>query len=191
MNENFVEGKKREKMPTPLSLQQALHALNFPNYAGIDVDNEEHYRTIVAWLEDQKIRLWQTTERAGLRNKSSEKWSAEYRKVHYCFHEKHILMSPLQYLDELDCPYKDREDEHLLQLDWLLKHALALQYAENCTSSLATFSSFIITSAADELHQHRAGASTQNGAASPLDKLDGALLPFSDCKSHSHYFFSE
>ncbi|XP_065563317.1 RNA transcription, translation and transport factor protein-like [Artemia franciscana] len=75
--------------------------------------DEDQFRSVILWLEDQKIRQYKIEEREGLRDvKSSLAWSKSYEK----------------YLEAVGCPsfLKTRNE----QLDWLLCLAIKLVYQE-------------------------------------------------------------
>ena len=77
--------------------------------------DEDQFRSVILWLEDQKIRQYKIEEREGLRDvKSSLAWSKSYEK----------------YLEAVGCPsfLKTRNE----QLDWLLCLAIKLVYQEKC-----------------------------------------------------------
>mmetsp|Transcript_11716 Transcript_11716/g.21963 ORF Transcript_11716/g.21963 Transcript_11716/m.21963 type:complete len:243 (+) Transcript_11716:2-730(+) len=72
------------------------------------------FRQLVSWLEDTKIRLYKVEEREELRNCSSKTWAATFEK----------------YLEALECPF-DVTDNRVL--NWLLNHALSLEYSDNAS----------------------------------------------------------
>lgn len=43
--------------------------------------DEAHFRELVVWLEDQKIRNYQIEQRAALRDITSDAWTAAFNKV--------------------------------------------------------------------------------------------------------------
>ncbi|XP_068681780.1 RNA transcription, translation and transport factor protein-like [Montipora foliosa] len=93
--------------------RRKLKALGHHNPEGFDVHNEEEVRNLVVWLEDQKIRLYKIEEREQLRDIKNSGWLKALRK----------------YLDDLTCPVNI--SQKLSVLDWLLAHAVRLEYAEN------------------------------------------------------------
>lgn len=93
--------------------RRKLKALGHHNPEGFDVQNEEELRNLVVWLEDQRIRLYKIEERVQLRDIKSSQWMKAFRK----------------FLDDLDCPVE--YSQKLSVVDWLLAHAIRLEYAEN------------------------------------------------------------
>ena len=43
--------------------------------------DEQEFRNLVVWLEDQKIRLYKIEDRTGLRNTASSDWPSTFKKV--------------------------------------------------------------------------------------------------------------
>jgi len=93
--------------------RRKLKALGHHNPEGFDVHNEEEFRNLVVWLEDQKIRLYKIEDRVELRDVKSSEWLKTLRK----------------YVDDLKCPVEF--SQKLSLVDWLLAHAIRLEYAEN------------------------------------------------------------
>lgn len=86
---------------------------NAPLYLSLFSDEKE-YRSVVLWLEDQKIRHYKIEEREGLRNiENTEIWMKAYDTY------QRDLVSPAVGL---------RPNE---QLNWLLSYAVRLEYADN------------------------------------------------------------
>ncbi|XP_046688334.1 RNA transcription, translation and transport factor protein isoform X2 [Homalodisca vitripennis] len=77
------------------------------------VKDEKQVRSLVLWLEDQKIRQYKVEERAELRDIESPDWPKAFQK--YC----HDVACPLQ------------EGKMTEQLEWLLGFAVRLEYADN------------------------------------------------------------
>lgn len=92
-----------------------LTALGHPNPTGFNAEDEKEYRSVVLWLEDQKIRHYKIEEREGLRDIESEKWSEAYNTY------QRDLVSPVV------------EGSLHEQLNWLLSYAVRLEYADNVT----------------------------------------------------------
>ena len=44
-------------------------------------EDEQDFRNLVVWLEDQKIRLYRIEDRKALRNTDSKEWSNAFKKV--------------------------------------------------------------------------------------------------------------
>lgn len=75
--------------------------------------DEKEYRSIVLWLEDQKIRHYKIEEREGLRNIDSDSWKEAYDTY------QKDLVSPINSGDPNE------------QLNWLLSYAVRLEYGDN------------------------------------------------------------
>lgn len=93
--------------------RRKLKALGHHNPEGFDAHNDEEFRNFVVWLEDQRIRLYKIEDRVELRNVKSSEWLKTFRK----------------YLDDLKCPVEF--SQKLSVVDWLLAHAVRVEYAEN------------------------------------------------------------
>ncbi|CAK1551617.1 unnamed protein product [Leptosia nina] len=92
-----------------------LTALGHPNPEGFNCEDEKEYRSVVLWLEDQKIRHYKIEEREGLRNIDSDTWKEAYNT----------------YQKDLVSPVNDGTMNE--QLNWLLSYAVRLEYADNVT----------------------------------------------------------
>ncbi|XP_072941506.1 RNA transcription, translation and transport factor protein [Epargyreus clarus] len=90
-----------------------LTALGHPNPDAFNCEDEKEYRSVVLWLEDQKIRHYKIEEREGLRNIDGDKWTAAYA----------------EYQKDLVSPVTDGTLNE--QLNWLLSYAIRLEYADN------------------------------------------------------------
>ncbi|EDO43001.1 predicted protein [Nematostella vectensis] len=93
--------------------RRKLAALEYHHPDNFNIQNEDECRNLVVWLEDQKIRLYRIEDRESLRNIGNATWPKTLMK----------------YLDDLQCPLKSREKSTVL--DWLLAHAIRLEYADN------------------------------------------------------------
>lgn len=90
-----------------------LSALDHPNPDSFDCEDEKAYRSVILWLEDQKIRHYKIEEREGLRNIDSKSWNEAYNTY------QKDLVSPVA------------EGTPSEQLNWLLSYAVRLEYADN------------------------------------------------------------
>ncbi|GFR99055.1 UPF0568 protein C14orf166 homolog [Elysia marginata] len=94
--------------------KRKLQALDFADPNKFDIQDDNQFRSLILWLEDQKIRHYKIEDRASLRNAgSNDQWNA-------ALHE---------YLSVLNCPY--RTDNRRSVLDWLLGYAVRLEYGDN------------------------------------------------------------
>nr|CAG4636402.1 EOG090X0ARU [Eubosmina coregoni]SVE69977.1 EOG090X0ARU [Eubosmina coregoni] len=92
--------------------KRKLQALGYPNPDVFNSSDEKHFRNIVIWLEDQKVRRYKIEERESLRNSSENDWDAMLK----------------QYLADLDCPYSQASRPEIL--DWLLSLSVHLEFSE-------------------------------------------------------------
>lgn len=83
-----------------------------PIFFGLFTDEKE-YRSVVLWLEDQKIRHYKIEDRTGLRNIDAEIWKEAYDS----------------YQKDLVSPASNGTPNE--QLNWLLSYAVRLEYADN------------------------------------------------------------
>lgn len=75
--------------------------------------NEKQFRSIVLWLEDQKIRHYTIQDREQLRNIDGGDWNGAYDK----------------YKKDLMCPITSKNQ--LEELSWLLSYAVQLDFSDN------------------------------------------------------------
>lgn len=74
----------------------------------LSVTDPQHFRKVVLWLEDQKIRQYDIQDRKDLRNIKSEYWPKAFAK--YC--------------KDVQCPIIDNDVD---QLEWLIGCAIWLE----------------------------------------------------------------
>lgn len=75
--------------------------------------DESQFRNLVLWLEEQKIRHYRVEDRSALRQIDSDNWPETFT----------------QYVNDLACPVKS--DKKVELLEWLLGHAVRLEYGDN------------------------------------------------------------
>ncbi|XP_022692892.1 UPF0568 protein C14orf166 homolog isoform X2 [Varroa jacobsoni] len=92
-----------------------LQALNYPNRACFNAQDNSDLRELVIWLEQMKIRQYKPEDRGVLLNTPLPQWLEVYAG----------------YLRDAECPFK--EDELTECVDWLLGHAVRLEYADDVT----------------------------------------------------------
>lgn len=71
------------------------------------------FRSVILWLEDQKIRHYKVEDRGQLRDLNSPNWPTTYRT----------------YLNDLACPIVSKKASE--ELEWLLAFATRLEYGDN------------------------------------------------------------
>lgn len=77
--------------------------------------DEKQVRSLVLWLEDQKIRHYKIDDREGLRLINAPNWDKHYK----------------QFLADVACPFVN--GKLVDQLEWLIGYAISLEYSDNGT----------------------------------------------------------
>lgn len=95
--------------------RQKLEALQYHNLGDIDMRNDDDIKSVVVWLEDQKIRCKKIEDRKELRSATGKKWTTT-------FHD---------YIKDLECPYDPQSDLSSV-LDWLLGIAVRYEFGDSC-----------------------------------------------------------
>eukprot|EP00054_Salpingoeca_dolichothecata_P033704 m.267875 g.267875 ORF g.267875 m.267875 type:complete len:245 (-) comp34703_c0_seq1:49-783(-) len=108
-------------------LRRKLDALQYPHADTFSSENEGAVRNLVVWLEDTKIRFYKIEERADLRQVDGAEWNAAF----------------LKFLKDLECPrpFSDFSSDQFTRisvLDWLLSHAVLLEYSDDAEQFNAT-----------------------------------------------------
>uniref|UniRef100_UPI00358F4836 RNA transcription, translation and transport factor protein n=1 Tax=Myxine glutinosa TaxID=7769 RepID=UPI00358F4836 len=93
--------------------RRKLLSLEYHNSDGFNCSDENEFRNVIIWLEDQKIRHYKIEERGNLRNVHSNEWPKYFE----------------QYLLDICCPFNVKEK--IEAVDWLLGLAVRLEYADN------------------------------------------------------------
>eukprot|EP00736_Rhodelphis_marinus_P004847 Rmarinus@m.3606 len=92
-----------------------LRALQYPHANVFDISDAKQVQTLVAWLEDMKIRHYKIEQRGSLKDdKDHKKWEKAY----------------VQYLVDLECPYAS-DANRTKQISWLLAEAVGLEYSDH------------------------------------------------------------
>jgi len=94
-------------------LKRKLSALDYHSAEKFDHSKQQEYRSLVIWLEDQKIRHFKIDDRAGLRDISNSGWPVSFQ----------------QYLASMACPVMGETPVEIL--DWLVGQAVKLEHADN------------------------------------------------------------
>ncbi|KAH0544144.1 RNA transcription, translation and transport factor protein [Cotesia glomerata] len=92
--------------------KQKLKSLDYMFWDKVNANDTEHFRKLVSWLEDQKIRHYTIEDRAGLREISKPDWDKSF--------DKFIL--------DVGCPVTT---SNLDKLEWLIGLAVRLEYEDN------------------------------------------------------------
>ncbi|KAJ4448192.1 hypothetical protein ANN_10205 [Periplaneta americana] len=98
--------------------KRKLAALDYPSSDNFNVNDTKEFRSLVLWLEDQKIRHYKIEDRKVLRDINSSDWTKAFK----------------QYRDDLACPVQSEKSAELLE--WLLAFAVRLEYADNGNTNL-------------------------------------------------------
>ncbi|XP_065832490.1 RNA transcription, translation and transport factor protein-like [Oscarella lobularis] len=93
--------------------RRKLQCLKHHSVDSVDVSKENDFRALVVWLEDQKIRHYKPEDRKALRDIKSDAWTPAFSK----------------YLADLEFPFEESDRTSIM--DWLLGHAVRLEYADN------------------------------------------------------------
>lgn len=91
--------------------RRKLKALGYHTIDKINLENPVELRTLVVWLEDQKIRHYKIEERQDLRTKTGDGWMESYKK----------------YLTALECPFNVTTNS-LSCIEWLLELAIRCEF---------------------------------------------------------------
>ncbi|XP_058060457.1 RNA transcription, translation and transport factor protein [Anopheles bellator] len=95
--------------------ERYLSALQYPRIGQINFEDPKDFRGFIAWLEDQKIRLYPIEERDALRKINALEWSKVYKKYKQDIH--------------MPAPLKTQREE----LAWLLLYAIKLEYSDEAS----------------------------------------------------------
>lgn len=93
--------------------KRKLKALDYFNRESFDINSQQDIKSLVVWLEDQKIRHYKIEEREALRKPNDPTWQSNFEK----------------YLTDVGCPF-NYSDKHAV-IDWLLGLAVRLDYGDN------------------------------------------------------------
>lgn len=89
-----------------------LKALGYPKADGFAIDDPSHFRAMLVWLENTKIRQYPIDGRKQLQSSDAAQWEAAFAK----------------YLADLECPVPGASRAAVLR--WLLTHAVGLEYQD-------------------------------------------------------------
>ncbi|XP_015589258.1 RNA transcription, translation and transport factor protein [Cephus cinctus] len=92
--------------------ERKLKALDYIDWDKVNGNDVQHFRKLVTWLEDQKIRHYRIEDRKELRDINSENWPQTFAK--YC--------------SDVACPITTCP---LDQLEWLLGFAIRLEFEDD------------------------------------------------------------
>lgn len=130
-----------------MMFHRKLIALNHHQPKEFNMNDENEFRSLIVWLEDQKVRHYKIEDRAALRNTTSSEWPKALET----------------YVNDLGCPYPKNERSALL--DWLLGYAVRLEYGDDAEKFRAVKPQTLGSSSTGTIP---AGGTSSN----PLDALD-------------------
>ena len=93
--------------------RRKLKALGYHTIDKINLENPVELRSLVVWLEDQKIRHYKIEEREDLRKKTGDEWKKSYKN----------------YLTSLECPF-NVDISSLNCIEWLLELAIRCEFED-------------------------------------------------------------
>jgi len=131
--------------------KRKLTALGYHGADNFDPQSQTDYRSLVIWLEDQKVRHYKIEDRLGLRTIESDNWSKSF----------------LKYLNDIGCPIISNTSEEIL--DWLVGFAVRLEFGDQAEEYRKFDSSFIKNCRADQ---------PRLVSNNPLDNLDFSTPEF-------------
>ncbi|KAB7500603.1 hypothetical protein Anas_02142 [Armadillidium nasatum] len=95
--------------------KRKLKALDHVNPDDFNVQDENSFKELVVWLEDQKIRHYKIEDRRSLKDTHAPDWSKAFK----------------EYLKNLNCPKLINVNDRPAVTDWLLGQAVSLEYSDN------------------------------------------------------------
>ncbi|XP_077281575.1 RNA transcription, translation and transport factor protein-like isoform X1 [Temnothorax americanus] len=93
--------------------ERRLKALGYLEWDKVNGNNTEHFRKVIVWLEDQKIRHYAIDDRKKLRDIASSEWPNAFEK--YC--------------NDIECPITKNEID---RLEWFIGYAVLLEFEDDC-----------------------------------------------------------
>ncbi|EFN82210.1 RNA transcription, translation and transport factor protein [Harpegnathos saltator] len=93
--------------------ERKLKALGYLEWDKVNGNNDQHFRKVIVWLEDQKIRHYTIDDRAPLRDITSPEWPKVFEK--YC--------------NDVKCPITKNAAD---QLEWFIGYAIWLEFGDDC-----------------------------------------------------------
>lgn len=94
--------------------KRKLKALGYVDWDKVNGNNTQHFRKVIVWLEDQKIRYYKIEDRKNLRDIHSPEWPKVFE----------------QYCNDLNCPITSKNEADLLE--WFIGHTIWLDFGDDC-----------------------------------------------------------
>ncbi|XP_050070845.1 RNA transcription, translation and transport factor protein-like [Anopheles maculipalpis] len=136
--------------------ERYLSALQYTGNQPVNIDDLKEFRSLVSWLEDQKIRHYTIENRESLKQIGTvDVWEAAYDK----------------YKLDVGLPYElvTRQE----QLTWLLLHAVRLEYSDNVDI-------YRPLSGARKVEEQKKSNAPEVKSTNPFDSLDFTNAQFEE-----------
>uniref|UniRef100_A0A182SVA7 Uncharacterized protein n=1 Tax=Anopheles maculatus TaxID=74869 RepID=A0A182SVA7_9DIPT len=136
--------------------ERYLSALQYTGNQPVNIDDLKEFRSLISWLEDQKIRHYTIENRESLKQIGSvDIWEAAYEK----------------YKIDVGLPYElvTRQE----QLTWLLLHAVRLEYSDNVDT-------YRPLSGARKVEEQKKSNAPEVKSTNPFDSLDFTNAQFEE-----------
>ncbi len=134
-------------------LRRKLQALDYPEADAYQPEDENKFKSLIVWLEDQKIRHYTVETREPLRKTSSPQWRQALN----------------QYLTDLDLGGMANSGSNAEISDMLLGMAVRYEYCDNVEK---------FSKASSDLVKSEQKQAPKIVTANPLDKLDFSSAEF-------------
>ncbi|XP_049286609.1 RNA transcription, translation and transport factor protein-like [Anopheles funestus] len=136
--------------------ERYLSALQYTGNQPVNIDDLKEFRSLISWLEDQKIRHYTIESRENLKQIGSvDVWEAAYEK----------------YKTDVGLPYELATRQE--QLTWLLLHAVRLEYSDNVET-------YRPLSGARKVEEQKKSNAPEVKSANPFDSLDFTNAQFEE-----------
>uniref|UniRef100_A0A2M4BXB5 Putative carnitine deficiency associated protein n=1 Tax=Anopheles marajoara TaxID=58244 RepID=A0A2M4BXB5_9DIPT len=136
--------------------ERYLAALQYTGTQPVNVNDLKEFRSLVVWLEDQKIRHYTIENREDLKKVgAADTWNAAYR----------------QYQHDVGMPQELETRQE--QLTWLLLHAIRLEYSDK----VETYRPY---TAANKLGEEKPSTVPEVKSTNPFDSLDFTNAQFAE-----------
>ncbi|XP_053670115.1 RNA transcription, translation and transport factor protein-like [Anopheles nili] len=136
--------------------ERYLSALQYTGTQPVNIDDCKEFRSLVSWLEDQKIRHYSIEDRENLKQLDSvDVWDAAYDK----------------YKVDVGLPYELVTKQE--QLTWLLLHAVRLEYSDHVDT-------YRPLSGARKVEEQKKSIVPEVKSTNPFDSLDFTNVQFEE-----------
>ncbi|KFB40631.1 AGAP001816-PA-like protein [Anopheles sinensis] len=136
--------------------ERYLTALQYIGNQPVNIDDRKEFRSLIVWLEDQKIRHYSIEDRESLKRVDAlDNWEAAYEKY------KHDVGLP---------PELETRQE---QLTWLLLHAVRLEYSDNVDT-------YRPLNGAKKIEEDKKSVVPEVKSTNPFDSLDFTNAQFEE-----------